>query len=133
MSLNWTDGLATAFVGAAAVLDLRWLEGTTTEGPSGSRALVATIFVLGLGGCYAAKSRMEDVYAVRGRPRPPLVYVMLVSALGGLTLLAGILALASGSATALATLMWAIVAMWALATIRHSVSGAAPDVIHTRR
>jgi hypothetical protein len=56
MSLTWKDGLATLFVGAAAVLYLLWSGGTTASGLSGPRALSVAIFGLGVGGCYTAKS-----------------------------------------------------------------------------
>jgi hypothetical protein len=76
---------------------------------------------------------METVYGVGGRPRPPLYYVVLASVLGGVTLVAGIVAFASGGDAALATLTGAMVALWALATIRHSMSRTTPEVIRTMR
>jgi hypothetical protein len=76
---------------------------------------------------------METVYGVGARPRPPLYYVVLVSVLGGVTLVAGIVAFASGGDTALATLTGAMVALWALATIRHLMSRTTPEVIRTMR
>jgi hypothetical protein len=122
MSLSWKDGLATAFVGAAVVLYMLSHDGTTIAGLSGPRALTVAIFGLGIGGCDTAKSHMQAVYGVGGGPRPPLLYVVLVSALGGVTLVAGIVAIAGGGDAALATLTAAMVALWALATIRHSMS-----------
>jgi hypothetical protein len=133
MSFTWKDGLATAFVGAAAVLYLLWVGGTTVLGLSGPRALAVVIFGLGVGGCYTAKSQMEAMYGAGGRARPPLYYVVLVSVLGGVTLVAGIIALASGGDAALATLTAAMVALWALATIRHSTSRTTPEAIRTAR
>jgi hypothetical protein len=133
MSLTWKDGLATLFVGAAAMLYLLWAGDTTVSGLSGPRALTVAIFGLGVGGCYTAKSHMEAVYGVGGRTRPPLYYVVLASVLGGVTLVAGIVALASGGDAALATLTGAMVALWALATIRHSMSRTTPEVIRTTR
>ena len=50
MSLTWKDGLATVFVGVAAVLYLLWAGGTTVSGLSGPRALTVAIFGLGVGG-----------------------------------------------------------------------------------
>jgi hypothetical protein len=126
MILTWKDGLATLFVGAAAVLYLLWAGGTTVSGLSGTRALTVAIFGLGIGGCYTARSHMETMYGVGSRPRPPLYYVVLVSVLGGVTLVAGVIALASGGDAALATLTRAMVALWALATIRHSMSRTTP-------
>lgn len=133
MSLTWKDGLATVFVGAAAVLYLLSQGGTTVAGLSGPRATAVAIFGLGVGGCYTAKSHMEDVYGVGGRPRPPLLYVVLASVLGGVMLVSGIVAFSGGSASALATLTGAMVALWALATIRHWASPTTPEVIRTTR
>ena len=133
MSLTWKDGLATVFVSAAAVLYLLWAGGTTVSGLSGSRALTVAIFGLGVGGCYTAKSHMETVYGVGSRARPPLYYVVLASVLGGVSLVAGIVAFVSGGDAALATLAGTIVALWALATIRHSMSRTPPEVIRTTR
>jgi hypothetical protein len=52
--------------------------------------------------------------------------------LAGVTLIAGIVALAGGSDVALATLTGAMVALWALATFRHSMSRTTPEVIRVR-
>ncbi len=133
MSFTWKDGLATVFVGAAGVLYLLWAGGTTVSGLSGPRALTVVIFGLGVGGCYTAKSHMETVYGVGGRTRPPLYYVVLASGLGAVALVAGVVAFASGGDAALATMTGAMVALWALATIRHSMSRTTPAVIRTTR
>ncbi|MGB8382536.1 MAG: hypothetical protein WCG47_15050 [Dermatophilaceae bacterium] len=129
MSLTWKDGLATVFVGAAIVLYMLSQGGATVAGLSGPRALAVAIFALGVGGCYTAKSQMEAVYGVGCRPRPPLLYVVLVSVLGGVMLVAGIVAISGGSTWALATLTWAMVALWAMATIRHWAWRTTPEVI----
>ena len=47
MSLTWKDGLATVFVGAAALLYLSSQGGATVAGMSGTRALSVAIFALG--------------------------------------------------------------------------------------
>jgi hypothetical protein len=133
MSLTWKDGLATAMVGAAGVLCRLWVGGTTVTVLSGSRALAVAIFGLGIGGCYTAKSNMEALYGVGGSPRPPLLYVVLASALGGVTLVTGVVAIYGGSTAALATLTGTMVALWVLATIRHWASHATPEVIRTMR
>jgi hypothetical protein len=133
MGFSWKDGLATVFVGAAAALYLLWVGGTTVAGLSGARALAVAIFGWGVGGCYTAKSQMEAMYGAGGRARPPLYYVVVVSVLGGLTLVAGIIAMASGGEAALGTLAAAMVALWALATIRHSTPRTTPETIRTAR
>ncbi|MGZ4561004.1 MAG: hypothetical protein ACXVXJ_08560 [Mycobacteriaceae bacterium] len=46
-------------------------------------------------------------------------------------LVAGVVAISGGSAWALATLTWAMVALWAMATIRHWASCTTPEVIRT--
>jgi hypothetical protein len=132
MSLTWKDGMATALVGAA-VLNVLFQGGTAVAGLSGPRALSVAIFALGIGGCYSAKSHIGDVYGVTDRARPPLVYVVLVSVLGGVTLCAGVVAIFGGSAGALATLTVAMVVLWAAATIRHSVSSGSQQRLHTAR
>ena len=129
MSLTWKDGLATALVGAAAALYLLWVSDTTVAGLTGIRALTVAVFALGVGGCYAARSEMAAVYGAGGGPRPPLLYVVLATILGGVTLVAGIVAFAGGGDAALATLTGAMVALWALATIRHTTSRRTPQVI----
>jgi hypothetical protein len=133
MSLTWKDGLATVFVGAAALLYVLSQGGTTVAGLSGPRALTVAIFALGVGGCYTAKSHMEDVYGVDGRPRPPILYVVLASVLGGVILVAGVVAFSGGGDAALATLTGAMVALWALSTIRHAASRTTPEAIRTTR
>jgi len=96
MSLSWKDGLATVVVGAAVVLYMLSEDGTTIAGLSGPRALTIAIFGSGIGGCYTAKAHMETVFGVGGGPRPPLLYVVLASAVGAVALVAGILAFAGG-------------------------------------
>lgn len=133
MRLTWKDGLATMFVGAAAVLYLQWAGGITVPETSTPRALSVGIFALGVGACYAAKSQMTAVYGVEGRPRPPMLYVVLASALGGVSLVAGVVAIATGNAAALTTLTGGMVALWVLATFRHLMARTATDVIHSAR
>ena len=60
-------------------------------------------------------------------------YVVLVYVLGAVALVAGIVAIATGGAAALATLTGAMVALWALATVRHLMSRTTAEVIHATR
>lgn len=132
MSLSWKDGLATVFVGAAVALYMGSQDGTTIAGLTGTRALTVAIFGLGVAGCYTAKSQMEAVYGVGSGPRPPLLYVVLVSAVGGVTLVAGIVAFAGGGDTALTTLTVAMIALWTMATIRHGTSRMTPHGVESQ-
>ena len=118
MRLTWKDGLATVFIGLAVVLFAVWSADGTIAGISG-RGLVVAIFLLGIAGCYTAQSHFETVYGVNGTTRPPLAYVVLVSAVGGLATVAGIVAMIVGGTAAVATLLLAMVAMWMLSTVRH--------------
>jgi hypothetical protein len=59
-------------------------------------------------------------------------YLVITSALGLLALVAGVIALAAGSSTMLATLVIATVVLWALATIRHRRMGSRTDPARPR-
>jgi hypothetical protein len=131
MRLTWKDALATLFVGAAAMLYLLSAGGTAQ--PAAPRGLAVGIFALGIGACYTAKSQMAAVYGVDGRARPPLSYVVLVSVLGAVTLLAGILAILTGGSVALATLTAGMVALWAVSTARHLLSHTTSEAAQVTR
>jgi hypothetical protein len=118
MHLTWKDGLATVFVGLAVVLFVVWSAGAAVSGISG-RGLVVAILLLGIAGCYTARSQFETFYGVNGTTRPPLAYVVLVSVVGALATVAGIVAVIGGGTVAVTTLLLAMVVMWILATVRH--------------
>ena len=120
MRLTWKDGLATVLVAVAVVVFAVWSAGASIAGISG-RGLVVAIFLLGIGGCYTAQSHFETVYGVNGTTRPPLAYVVLVSAVGALATVAGILALIVGGGLAVTTLLLAMIVMWILSTVRHQL------------
>ena len=118
MRLTWKDGLATVFVGLAVVLFVVWSAGAAVSGISG-RGLVVAILLLGIAGCYTARSQFETFYGVNGTTLPPLAYVVLVSVVGALATVAGIVAVIGGGTVAVTTLLLAMVVMWILATVRH--------------
>ena len=118
MRLTWKDGLATVFVGLAVVLFVVWSAGAAVSGISG-RGLVVAILLLGIAGCYTARSQFETFYGVNGTTRAPLAYVVLVSVVGALATVAGIVAVIGGGTVAVTTLLLAMVVMWILATVRH--------------
>ena len=124
MRLTWKDGLATVIVAGALVFFAVWSAGATVAGISG-RGLVLAVFLLGIAGCYTAQSHFETVYGVNGRIRPPMAYVVLVSAVGALATVAGIIALVAGGSLAVTTLVLAMIVMWILATVRHQLRPAA--------
>lgn len=122
MRLTWRDALATLLVGAAAALYGLWQTGTALAGMS-TRVLGAVVFGLGWAGCMSDQREMASVYGARGRRRAPMGYVVAASLVGGVALVTGIMALVSASETLLAILVAATVALWALATVRHAITG----------
>jgi hypothetical protein len=120
MRLSWKDGLATVLVAVAVVAFAVWSAGASIAGISG-RGLVVAIFLLGIAGCYTAQSHFETVYGANGTTRPPVAYVVLVSAVGALATVAGVVALIVGGGLAVTTLLLAMIAMWILATVRHQL------------
>lgn len=128
MRLTWKDGLATVFVAAAVVIFAVWSAGGSVVGISG-RGLVVAIFLLGIAGCYTAQSQFEAVYGGNGTIRPPMGYVVLVSVVGALATVAGIVALIVGGGLAVTTLLLAMIVMWILSTARHQLrTSAGPPV-----
>jgi uncharacterized protein GlcG (DUF336 family) len=115
--------LATVFVGLAVALYASWLAGTEILGLSSTRAFTVAILVLGMAGCYTARSYFESIYGANGRNRAPLPYTVLVSVLGGVALVAAVVALIGGAGvgggSALTVLVLSMIALWATATIRH--------------
>lgn len=122
MRLTIRDGLATLFVAAAAAVYVPWLTGTAMTGWS-VRVTAAVVFGLGWAACLTDQKQMAVVYrASREGPRPPVAYVVLVSAIGTLALVTGIIALVTGSATMLATLAVSMAGLWVTATARHTLA-----------
>jgi hypothetical protein len=124
MRLTWKDGLATVLLAVAVVVFAVWSAGSSIAGVSG-RGLVVTIFLLGIAGCYTAQSHFETVYGANGTTRPPLAYVVLISALGAVATVAGVVALIVGGGLAVTTLLLAMIVMWVLATVRHQLRTSA--------
>jgi hypothetical protein len=121
MRLTVRDGLATVFVAAAAAVYLLWVTGAAMTGWS-VRVAAAVVFGLGWAACVTDQKQMAVVYgaAARGGRQPPAAYVVLVSGIGALALVAGVIALVAGSAAMLATLVASMGGLWVIATARHT-------------
>jgi hypothetical protein len=133
MRLTWRDGVATVFVAAAAVVYGLWVTGTAWPGVS-TRVLGAVVLGLGWAACTINQREMAVVYGVdRNRRRPPMAYIVLASALGVVSLVAGIWALVGANEAMLATLVTAMVALWAMSTVRHRLAGRTQEDAETRR
>ena len=77
-----------------------------------------------------APRQMAAVYgATRGSRRLPAAYVVLVSGIGALALVAGVIAVVAGSAAMLATLAASVGGLWVIATARHTLAsgGGSPS------
>lgn len=119
MRLTWRDGSATLLVAAAAAVYALWATGTAMAGAS-ITVIAAVVFGLGWAACLTDQREMQIVYgADRQHLRPPLSYIMFTSAMGVMTLGAGIAALVTASDAALVILLAGLIALWVLATARH--------------
>jgi hypothetical protein len=119
MRLSWRDALATGFVTVAAMLYALWLTGTGMSGST--RVIGGMVFVLGWAACTSNKAEMTYVYGPPGRKRPPMAYVVVASVMGFAALTAGVITLVSASEAMLTVLVSAIVALWAMSTLRHTL------------
>ena len=112
MRLTIRDGLATVFVAAAAAVYVPWVTGAALAGWS-ARVTAAVVVALGWAACMTDQKQLAVVYgATREGPRPPVAYVVL----------AGVIALVTGSTAALATLAASMAGLWLIATARHMVA-----------
>ena len=116
MRLTVKDAMATLFVMPAALQYALWVNGIAVSGLT-TRVLGIIVIGLGMAGCMTSQQEMAVVYGVdRKRPRPPMPYVVV-------TLVAGIITLATASEVMLGTLVAATVVLWAISTVRHWVAG----------
>ena len=132
MRLTWKDGLATVFVGSAVAVYGIWMAGTEVLGLTTTRSVSAVVLILGMAGCYAARSYFGPIYGAEGGNRTSVPYAVLVSTFGIVALVAAVVALIGGSTAALTTLIVAMVILWAMATIHHLMMGRAHDLAAVR-
>lgn len=121
MRIPWRDAVATLFVAIALAVYSAWALGMQLPQFMTVGAVAAIVLALGV---LASASAVVPGFAelLRGSR----LYLAMTSALGLLALAAGLFALVAGDAAALAALVLATVAMWAMATARHAV-GARPQ------
>jgi hypothetical protein len=125
MRLTWRDGVATVFVAAAGGLYALWLTGNGMAGTS-TRVLGAIVFALGWVGCTSNKAAMAEVFGVGAPRRAPLSYVVTASLIGAVALVAGVITVVTGNEVMLATLVIAMIVLWAMSTVRHATASQAP-------
>lgn len=125
MRLTWRDGVATVAVAAAGGLYALWLTGAGMTGTS-TRVLGAIVFALGWVGCTSNKAAMVEVFGVDAPRRAPLSYVVTASLVGAVALVVGVITIVTGNEVMLASLVIAMIALWAMSTVRHLIAGQAP-------
>lgn len=116
MNLQKRDLVATGFVAVAGVIYLLWLVDSLPTAMSSVRAAGAVILALGF-----AASATAVVPTVDQLLHGNKVYLAVTSVLGFVALVAGVVMLVSSSDAALAVVMAAMIAMWLIATIHHSL------------
>lgn len=121
MRLTRKDVRATVVVVGAAVFFALWQTGTVAAGMS-TRMVAAIVFALGWLGCMSDVDQMKVVFGVEGT-RPPLLYVVVASLVGGVALVAGAIAIIWSNEAMLTTMVVAIAALWIAATLRHQIAG----------
>lgn len=121
MRLTRKDARATVVVIGAALFYALWLTGTVAADMS-TRVVAVIVLALGWLGCTSDVDQMKVVFGVEGT-RPPLLYVVLTSLVGGVALVAGAIAIIGGNEAMLATLVVAMAALWIAATARHQIAG----------
>ena len=132
MRLTWKDGLATVLIALAVLVFVVWSADGAIAGISG-RGLVVAMFLLGVAGCYSAQSQFEKVYGANGTPRPPMAYVVLISAVGALATVAGIVAMVVDGGLAVPILLLAMIVLWILSTVRHQLQPPTGRPAHAGR
>ncbi|HEY5183902.1 MAG TPA: hypothetical protein VIM19_03125 [Actinomycetes bacterium] len=106
---------------AAGVIYLLWLLDTTPTGITDVRATGAVILALGF-----AASATAVVPTFGQLLHGNKAYLAVTSLLGLLALIAGVVMLVASSQTGLAVVMLAMITMWLIATIHHSLLAKTP-------
>jgi hypothetical protein len=116
MYLPRRDIIATSLVGASVVLYLLWLADTALPGMSSVRVTGATILALGF-----AASAIAVVPGFDQLIHGSRLYLTVTSLLGLVALAGGLTMLLSASETGLLVLMVAMLLLWAIATVHHTM------------
>ena len=115
MRLPRRDVIATGLVAVAVVLYLLWLVDAAPPGMSDTRGVGVVVLALGFAASATAVVPGFDRLLHGSR-----AYLAITTALGSVALVAGVLMLSAASDAALAVLMGAMVALWAISTRHHA-------------
>jgi predicted branched-subunit amino acid permease len=116
MTFQKRDLTATGLVATALVIYLLWLLDAVPAAMSGVRVTGTVILALGFAASATAVVPTFD-QLLHGNK----AYMAVTSLIGLLALVAGVVMLVASSHTALALLMLAMLTMWLIATIHHSL------------
>ena len=116
MNLPKKDVIATSLVALAGVLYLLWVTGSAPPGMSGMRATGIVILALGF-----AASATAVVPGFGQLLHGNKIYMTVTSLIGLIALIGGVLMLVAESDAGLAVVMGAMVVLWLIATIHHSL------------
>ncbi len=127
MRLNRTDVFATFAVGIGVLAYVLWLADVAVPGLGSARVVGAV--VLGLGWLASAVAVVPHFGELIHSSK---VYLVVTSVLGLAALTAGIIVLVNASEAMLALLVATTVAMWVLATIRHTLAARQAQAVPSR-
>jgi hypothetical protein len=119
MNLPKRDIIATVLVAASGLLYLLWLADATLPGLGSTRATGVVILALGF-----AASASAVVPGFHQLLHGNKVYLAVTCLIGLVAAIAGVLMLINGSGAALSIVMTAMVVLWLIATIHHSLLAA---------
>jgi hypothetical protein len=123
MRLTWKDAVTTGFMAVIVAAYVAFLNGTSLWLISSARGTAGAVLVLGIvGGC--ALSSAADLY-VGTQSRSTRAFATLATLGGIIALVAGVIAMITGSTVALAILVAATIALWLIATMRHALPAPA--------
>ena len=111
------DFIATILVALAATLYGLTQSGVDLPGFGSTRAVAAGVFVLGMFSCGIGAE--VDAY---NRPGVTRAVMAVISIVGAVALIAGILAMTIGSETMLTVLVAGTITVWLLTTLRHALT-----------
>lgn len=114
MRLSWRDGVTTALAAGVLALYAAVTAGGWLPAAGGTRAAGAIVFLAGLAMCVVGAGEPD-------RAATPRWVTYAAGALALTALVSAVVAVVAASGTALAVLVWSIVALWLFATVRHAV------------
>lgn len=120
MSIPMRDRIATALVALAVVVYVAWATGSAVPGMDGIR--VTGLVVLGLGFVASASAVVPGFERLLRGNR---LYLAVTSLIGVVAFAGGVVTLVGASEVALGVMVAAMVVLWAIATIHHSMLAAA--------